>query len=503
MAIEQVTMNLAPLVRNVEHNGRKYMAAPVAMLTEGVHKGSNGALYYPAKELKKTPVVWNMKPVVVYHPQINGQGVSACDPDILEKHQVGVVMNTRYDGKLRAEVWIERERAEAVDERVLNALDNSQMMEVSTGLFTDNVHDPGVWNGEEYDYIATNHRPDHLALLPDKKGACSIADGAGLFQLNELTEDIEEFDLQRLQDWGTADTVRMVQNVISHSHIYDLLHKALRDKVGRDTFVIDVYPKFFVYDFGNALYKLGYKVKSKTKVELDGTPEEVTRVTEYRKADGSLVSNAAAQRKGVTMTKEELVDNLVDNEGTNYEADDREWLMELNEEKLKKMQPTEEPEPTDNGKGKKKKPKAKAPNNNEQETEVEKAAQNGAAEIAPNNNGQSLDEYINNAPPEMRDVLRNGLATYNEKRDSLIEKITANDNCQFTAEQLEQKPIDELEAIHALAAPAGGDSPTDNQGQHQHPQPSYYGGQALPSPTSNKGAEEAGLAIPTMNFDDE
>ena len=43
----------------------------------------------------------------------------------------------------------------------------------------------GDWNGKAYVGIARNYRPDHLAILPDMKGACSIADGAGLCRNHE------------------------------------------------------------------------------------------------------------------------------------------------------------------------------------------------------------------------------------------------------------------------------------------------------------------------------
>jgi hypothetical protein len=65
---------------------------------------------------------------------------------------------------------------------VLDKLDKGEMVEISTGLFTDNIPESGVWNGEAYTAVARNYRPDHLAILPDQKGSCSIADGAGLLR---------------------------------------------------------------------------------------------------------------------------------------------------------------------------------------------------------------------------------------------------------------------------------------------------------------------------------
>lgn len=170
--------------------GKRYMVVPMAMLTEGVHAGSNGPLYYPRDELSKTPVVWNHKPIVVYHPEENGKGVSACLPHVIESRKVGLVMNTRFDNKLRAEAWLDEAKLKKVDQRVLNSIQKGEMVEVSTGLFTDNEKKDGEWGGEKYTHIARNYRPDHLAILPDRKGACSIADGAGLLQLNEEAKNV-------------------------------------------------------------------------------------------------------------------------------------------------------------------------------------------------------------------------------------------------------------------------------------------------------------------------
>ena len=179
--LQLVTCNLKARFRSDSLEGLDYYVVPMVMLTEGVHNGSNGPLYYPPEELAKTPVVWNHKPIVVYHPQLNGQSVSACDKVILESRKVGVILNTRFIGnKLKAEAWLRKDRLGQVDKRVLNALEKGQPIEVSTGLFTDNQGPGGTWNGESYVATARNYRPDHLAILPDQKGSCSISDGAGL-----------------------------------------------------------------------------------------------------------------------------------------------------------------------------------------------------------------------------------------------------------------------------------------------------------------------------------
>lgn len=168
---------------------KKYLVVPMVMLTEGVHNGSLGAGLYGEDEISKTPEAWNHKPIVVYHPTINGTGVSACDPSILESRKIGLVFNTEFDGRLTAEAWIDPEKCKSVDDRILNSLEKGKIVELSTGLFMDREYaENGDWEGEKYDWIARNFRPDHLAILPDQKGACSIADGAGL-GANAWTEE--------------------------------------------------------------------------------------------------------------------------------------------------------------------------------------------------------------------------------------------------------------------------------------------------------------------------
>ncbi len=195
-----VTTNISKVqVRHETMEGTDYLVVPMVMLTEGVHSGSNGPLYYPPEELGKTPVVWNHKPIVVYHPTMEGQAISACDPDVINTQKVGVIMGAEYTaGKLKAEAWLNPKRLKEVDSRILTAIEAGQPMEISTGLFTDNDAEEGEWNGEKYVAIARNFRPDHLAILPDQKGACSLADGAGLLRNQQIGPSGQALYAQRV-----------------------------------------------------------------------------------------------------------------------------------------------------------------------------------------------------------------------------------------------------------------------------------------------------------------
>jgi hypothetical protein len=162
--------------------GRPHVVVPVIMLTEGVANGSNGPLYYPPDELRRSVPHWNGRPIVVHHPGMEHQN-AANNPAVFTKQRVGTLFNVRYDSKsraLKAEAWLDPGRLDAVDARVARAVAAGEWMEVSTGLFTENEQEQGSFRGKAYVAIARDHRPDHLAILPDQIGACSIKDGAGL-----------------------------------------------------------------------------------------------------------------------------------------------------------------------------------------------------------------------------------------------------------------------------------------------------------------------------------
>lgn len=169
-------MNIA--IEDLE--GRPHYVVPTVMIVEGVLHGAGGPILYPGEVLKNSVEQWNGKPVVVYHPDMHNNGY-ASNPKVFNKQKVGTLFEVYFAGrKLKAECWIDVERVALVDQRVKNTIVNKQMMEVSTGVVVEGICQKGEFGGRAYEVVAQNLRPDHLAILPDQIGACSIADGAGL-----------------------------------------------------------------------------------------------------------------------------------------------------------------------------------------------------------------------------------------------------------------------------------------------------------------------------------
>lgn len=424
---QTLTCNLSGVVRHAKMGDRDYLVAPMTMIVEGVLNGSNGPLFYPAEELRKVPAVWNHKPIVVYHPEMNGQGISACDPDVLSVRGVGVVMNTRFvpakeptsnrkaqPAKLKAEAWLEVNRLSKIDKRVLEAIESNTMMELSTGLFTENELVEGEFNGKEYKAIARNFRPDHLALLPDKKGACSIEDGAGLLQQNELSYESIRESLQKILNSGVGDKPEV------------------------RPYVVDVFKSTFVFEKGGKLYRQEYTI-DKEKVQTSGVPVVVVRRYEY------LVVNDRRRISGIRYEdlkmKTELIENLV--KGGKWSESDREFLGTLSEEGLQHLADKTKAEIEEEEKKKKEAEKEVIEKNEEPITVNEKKEGEPSKAV-------TAEQFIANAPSEIQEVLNHGLKTHQAVRASLIERIMANKANTFTKNALEAKSISDLEGIASL-----------------------------------------------------
>lgn len=176
-----------------ELNGRTYRVAPFVGIVPGVLEGSQGPLLYTNEETSRDPGAWNGMPVTADHPVDNdGQPCSGRSPEVLDRVGLGTVFGSVFNGRLAGEVWLDEVEAPrklmrnhgAIGSQVWNDFLAGKPLEISTGLYTDNDPTPGTYKGRSYTHVARNHRPDHLALLVGKRGACSVPDGCGL-NLNE------------------------------------------------------------------------------------------------------------------------------------------------------------------------------------------------------------------------------------------------------------------------------------------------------------------------------
>lgn len=480
--METLTANLLGTTRKATLNGREYIVAPMRMMVPGVLNGSQGALFYPPEEVSKDPSAWNAIPIVNYHPVRNGQNVSARDPEVLEAQGLGFVFaaHTSDTSALEAEAWVDIEAAERVDNRIIDSLNAGSPIELSTGLFTDNepAEQGAVHNGVSYTHVARNHRPDHLAFLPDQVGACSLADGCGVL----VNSGGKQARVHKENDaWLTA-------NEMSHSELHNKLAAKLRETfaVSDEIWVMEVFDYSVIYEVGDDKFRLPY-TKSQGDVALSSeTPQKVIRETKFV---------PVANEEKPNVAKKELVDQLISN-SDQWTEDDHGALSAFTDEKIEGMISRET---VVNAATKAVADGVVVNGKTHVLGEDGKWSEKPVSEPVSNCGGGcggkkqlTAEEYLAEAPAEVRSAVANAMKIEAAAKKTIVDKLVANvdgdDAKKSLSETLSTKSLEELEAIAPLA----------NSKPKTHT-PSYVG--AGGGPINNSGANKVEpLPIPTLNF---
>lgn len=432
-------------VRTETLDGIEYKVCPAAMLAEGVWQGSGGKVLYRNEQLAKSVPSWNHKPVVVYHPKDRkGKHTTACAPNILRTRKIGMMLNTGHDEKLRTEVWIDPKKANSVDSRIMKKINAGEVIEVSTGVFTDN-EEGGTYNGEQYDAEATNLIGDHLAILPDKVGAYPVSAGGGLLQVNADPTEPESRQLlleRSLLSHAQAIGATITGNEMSFTDTSRQIGDLLSSKYGEpgkywNGYVCEVYPNSVVFaldDPKSRLYKLDYEVKD-GEVSLKGEATEVKREVVYRAneqaygvdATGNLVLNSLEEH--MAFDKKAHLASLKE---SGWSDEQLKSLENISDDVLQKIEPAKKAasgEPLANNKTE---PAAPTP--------------------PPVPAKPSWDEIIANADPRTREAIEEAREAADRERGELVTTLKANEaGVKFTDEFLQNKPLKELRMLAALS----------------------------------------------------
>lgn len=422
--------NMSSLVKIMQLDGRDYYVGPVILCKECVMNG----LLYPEDVLNDHPQRWNGQPLIVQHPfDKNNKPISVNSPMVIAKHKVGYVFNSMWDSSLKAlkaEAWIDKLKVEESFPKLYAKLEANQNVDVSTGLFSDTIVKSGIFNNKKYVGIATNIIPDHLAILPDEKGACSWEDGAGLFRVNQQQPQDEEQSMSLLNQ-AKAMAVILVSsfglrvNEISNSEVSSKLRDALRIrfgvKDGEYCYVEDVFPDRVIYslEFKNQPLRyeqLPYTQDGDSIILSPDMPVSVSRKLEW-------VSQTAP--KVVTET------NAMGAMTVKVNAD-------LN-------QSNNEPQPTSN------------PGENMRKEKISVLITNGSiqnedAKALETMSDKAFSLFVNSlttpTPTEAETV---GKELYANKRAEFIEAIKANASNKFSDEQLQKMEFGTLQGIASIA----------------------------------------------------
>lgn len=312
-------------IRRVTENGREYLVADAVILKPGILHGSRGPLFYPEDEVAKNPGAWNGHPITNGHPRIGSNFVSVADPKLPPNVRIGFLRNDHFkEGKRRVKAWFDVQATNASDPRIIPLIEAKKPVGLSTGLRTDNYPVQNqMYKGKPYTHIAKNYKPDHLAILVDQPGACSVKDGCGI-NVNSAGSQSQAFFqnlyslLSSVPTPSSEPVLEMVEpeveseelavNDTSYQELVSKIAQAFREahpseydtRTGRMLkycYVQEIYPGYLVYSEekrtdernGYELYKESYKVASDGSITFSGSPEKVKRVTSYQTLNGEMV----------------------------------------------------------------------------------------------------------------------------------------------------------------------------------------------------------------------
>lgn len=412
-------------IREEVFDNRDYLVVPTIMMAEGVHSGSRGPVFHSAKSLSDFTEAWNGIPVVVYHPQKDNTFVSANSPEILEQC-VGRVFSTNVDDKkLKAEVWLDKEKLQQVNQLAYDYIIQKRPMDVSVGVFTEELKVPETqWNGETYTVEAMNYRPDHLALLPGEQGACGWADGCGIrVNMKGGSNNVIEIN-NELKATLQKQGILLTQVQGEWKEIMDSVRDKLTQTLGEDDwyYIEAMYDGYFIYfvEKEQKHYTQKYIIKDDEVTFVD-PPEEVKKEVKFINVNKEVIM--AEEKKPCCP---ERVDELIANEATKFTDVDREFLLTQSEEMLEKFTP-------------------KAP----EMIEVNKTQAMEALKQA----GVNTREEVLSLLPEgdLKTLINNAFTAADEKRTALIEVLMKNEDAGWQKEELESMSIEMLEKISKTA----------------------------------------------------
>ena len=430
------------LVREETFMGRDHLVVPVIALTEMVLQGVNSDTPELAleEEFSKNVQAWNGNAIVVNHPQIDGEMVSANSPVVSDSERIGTIFNAQVgDKKLKVEAWIDMERVNALGGEIEETVERLKegAVEVSTGLYANVEDKEGEYEGKEYSGIWRNIVPDHLALLSEgKTGACSIEDGCGAPRANEGCSCEGEGKCKACEVKNHKSLFSSIKDTLlrfcrqSDTDKRGFLNAALKEKYGGDLWLSAVYDDTLVYEMytyeeGWQLLERGYSVESDGSVTFD---DEATPVV----AEVDFVPIKVNDRS-TDMDKEKFVDKLIGNEKYSFDEEDREWLMAMSDEHLGKLEVMEGVSETSTSTSDIEYTSTTTSEKEEEEEEV------------------SVEAYLESAPPEVREVLDEALRTQEAKREGMIKTIHANAKNTISEETLRGMSMEVLESMSKLA----------------------------------------------------
>lgn len=267
-------------IRKETRNGREVIIVPSATLPDNIVMND---IMYPADEIAKSYHTLDRTPAPLGHPMVNGQFVSALDPEGLNAGWIGAWNENvrREGGRVFLDKVIDVARANESEggRRVLEAINKGEPIHTSTGLL---AHLEPIKKAN-YKYVARDIDFDHDAILLDVAGAATPDDGVGIFVnsdgerqevqvVNSIYEQTEN-DL----DWAVEQVARALERRQKAS-LFERMKSVLVEAFGGDS----------------AVSETNEKDEKMTKEELESLTGKIDKMSEDISKIGEAVGTAVA-----------------------------------------------------------------------------------------------------------------------------------------------------------------------------------------------------------------
>ena len=296
----RVAVNAAS-IRREQHNGREHIVVPSFTLPDEVVM--NGGLY-PHDEIEKSYATLEGSLAPLGHPQVNGEYVSAQQPDAINSYHVGAWNRNvkRVGNRIAVEKIIDVEFAKNTEggRKLLDAINKGEPIHTSTGIFLEREMTP---NADGHEWIARNMNFDHDAILIGEIGAATPEDGVGMmvnktFVINSAIPVANEDALDDSYGEKLAILSEAVKERFATSESY--------------AYVQDFDDRALIYVTPEGTYTIDYHYEGDNPI-LTGESKVVTVETSYKVKTNSMIEHVRSVLKYFsTKTKQPVVANVIE-----------------------------------------------------------------------------------------------------------------------------------------------------------------------------------------------
>ena len=233
---------------------------------------------YPAEEIEKSFLSLERTFAPLEHPTINGEFISASDPEAVHGFHAGAYnVNVRREGgrvhidkKINVQEALKTEKGKRLLDRIDELENNSDPRPIhsSVAAFLDpEFLDKPKTNsdGQEFDWIAKNMVFDHDAILLDSSGAAQPSQGVGIAVNKDGQQfQINNFDLDANQDQSVGD----LRNAVS---------EALEKSAFKSDWIAELFSDHVIFESGENLFDVPFVVDENGIVTVVGIPLPVER----------------------------------------------------------------------------------------------------------------------------------------------------------------------------------------------------------------------------------